>query len=320
VIEFPQKFYANFRAVNFIDLIINFEKLKGVYVFRGQSDEKMELKSTFEKEVEKVGLNPKDYRNLEKTIITEFKRRAHHYLSILPDKSAELEWVALMRHYGCPTRLVDLTRSFLVALFFSVEKAVSDSAIWAISRTFYEGSSPIEGCLNSTYVEDKENKANEILTKQTEKESDATDEEPGVIFVEPHKMNERISNQLGLFLFQKRLDLSFEENLCAPFKKKSFKELEAINGTPAIIKIIIPYDFHEVINYLLLTMNITAATLFPGLDGFARSQRMRIKCAKYGKTNFLKWWIEQLIERRDDLDTLADYIKLSSTQHTTLYQ
>ena len=33
-----------------------------------------------------------------------------------------LEWLALMQHYGAPTRLLDFTRSPYVACFFALEE------------------------------------------------------------------------------------------------------------------------------------------------------------------------------------------------------
>src|SRR5690606_29165357 len=72
---------------------------------------------------------------IEEYTLREFQRRAHHYSSDLPEKDNVLEWLALMRHHGSPTRLLDFTKSPYVAAFFAVSKAARDdsAAIWAIN-------------------------------------------------------------------------------------------------------------------------------------------------------------------------------------------
>lgn len=53
----------------------------------------------------------------EKRILYEFELRSPPYLTISPGNS--LEWMAVARHHGLPTRLLDWTESFLVAAMFA---------------------------------------------------------------------------------------------------------------------------------------------------------------------------------------------------------
>jgi hypothetical protein len=49
-----------------------------------------------------------------------------------------LEWLALMRHYGAPTRLLDWTYSLYVALFFSLAESnvKKPATVWALDTAW----------------------------------------------------------------------------------------------------------------------------------------------------------------------------------------
>ena len=260
-----------------------FEEL-GNYVFRGQAVSDWGLMTTFERVA--CAVPPENWRMLEQKVILEFRRRAHHYLSHLPRKRQHLEWLALMQHHGAPTPLLDFTRSFFVALFFAVEDSRSDSALWAVNVAYHErrsGSirepgiafSEADVNLHSSYSRLAEREANDIVCS-----SEGQPCAGRVLLVEPYRMNERLSIQQGLFLLPTRLDVSFEENLASSHHVNSLAELAQKDGGLAVVKIVIPKELHLQIASLLNTMNISAATLFPGLNGYARSQKIHIQSAE----------------------------------------
>jgi hypothetical protein len=104
-----------------------------LWVFRGQEDATWSLSTALQRGA--TGENAKALiTKIEEQIIEEFQRRAHHFLLDPPELTARMEWLALLQHFGGPTRLLDFTRSFYVAAFFAAEKALAECAIWCINN------------------------------------------------------------------------------------------------------------------------------------------------------------------------------------------
>jgi hypothetical protein len=221
-------------------------------------------------------------------MLRQFQRRAHHYLASPPTLDQRLEWLALIQHHGGPTRLLDFSYSFYVAAFFAMENAIGDAAIWAIRLS----------ALEEAIIKKTKNGSDDETVEITNKrhldladyylEGKGTDEM--VLSLEPERMNERISIQQGLFLFPCDIASSFEKNLAATFDVTTevFQEKEIpydkdewmILNSPKrvnIVKIIIPRGSHRWALHDLQRMNVTSATLFPGLDGFARSLYFQLR-------------------------------------------
>ena len=69
----------------------------------------------------------------ELSIIEEFKQVAPALYPNIPGKDDYLEWLVLMQHHGVPTRLLDWTRSILIALYFAVKDFPEvDGEIWLL--------------------------------------------------------------------------------------------------------------------------------------------------------------------------------------------
>jgi len=266
-------------------------QMTGQWAFRGQTKESWGLSTTLERAMftgehsEKKDLNGEK----EKIILWEFKRRAHHYLPSVPSDTQHLEWLALLQHYGGVTRLLDYSYSFYVAAFFAVEKLDpnEDAAIWAINlkivnRVFKEKMKFSNEYLTKEDINHKyNNELNRLIWKN--------DNESLVFPVEPDRMNERLAIQQGLFLFPLNPKVGFEANLAAVFNedKEVFKKKASANYNPevhttselekaVVVKIIVQDYLREQILNDLWKMNVSSATLFPGIDGFARSLRYHL--------------------------------------------
>lgn len=216
-------------------------------------------------------------------MLRQFQRRAHHYITDPPSPEHKLEWLALIQHHGGPTRLLDFTHSFYVAAFFALERATQDAAIWAVNLDALEQSIRDKKKLGPR-GDDNVDRTNAKLIDLTEANLRGEVMDKLVIHVEPDRMNERISIQQGLFLFPCDISCSFEDNLAATFDlpldifqrqvATPFSMTDLSTFSPyqeKIIKIVVPRKSVRVALIDLQAMNVTSATLFPGLDGFARS-------------------------------------------------
>jgi hypothetical protein len=82
----------------------------------------------------------RDYRKEdERNFTNRFRSRASNRHQWLPTYDDCAHWLSLMQHYGLPTRLLDWSRSPLIAAYFAVEKYVydrssepTDACIWAL--------------------------------------------------------------------------------------------------------------------------------------------------------------------------------------------
>jgi hypothetical protein len=215
------------------------------WAFRGERDERWPLYSSLSRYLQGFRIAPAAWPEQERRIIRIFKRKAHQFLEKPPDLDDDFQWLALMQHHGAPTRLIDFTWSPYVAAFFALERTLGDGVVWAInparvdsSRNFKPARTDprITANFQRYYI-----KGNRRF----------------IWMGEPHTMNQRLIAQSGTFAVPGVLDvpvediLSDSENIMAKFVMA-----QAVRDT----------GMRE-----LYRMNITYATLFPGLDGLARS-------------------------------------------------
>lgn len=131
------------------------------WIFRGQADSAWPIASTFEREYLEWYSQFRDPERLlkehELSMLERFRQKACGYVP-RPEMS-KVEWLALMRHYGVPTRFVDFTESPFVALYFAsqVEDGCKEKsfAIWAVVRDNY----------NNYYAEKKDKEGRIFLDR-----------------------------------------------------------------------------------------------------------------------------------------------------------
>lgn len=203
----------------------------------------------------------------EVAIVREFMRRAHHYLPDVPRDDNWFEWLALMQHHGAPTRLLDWTYSPSVAVHFALShasrQANAELAVWTVNTAWCADASaavcaaagtPVSSLTRRQLRRDTEpNASHELLASPL----------PACVWpINPFRLNERLTVQRGLFLAPGNVSRSFAENLAA---------LPGHDNPLNVTYFMLPRSETANLAQELYETNVTDATLFPGLDGFAKS-------------------------------------------------
>ena len=267
------------------------------WVFRGQESSKWQIRTTLERVIVRFGsaerafpdkcdpqysekldaifreillqgvIGHKTYRpsDIEGGLLRKFKRQCYLYTSNLPDDGDTMEWLALMRHYGAPTRLLDWTYSFFVALYFALESAEGEAAVWALNTDWLQERvrtlAPKRLAILEHDPHVRQESFNKIFLEQPQ---------AAIYAINPYRRNERLSVQQGVFLCPGSIDIPFEDNLATILNTPDAKD--------NFFKLRIGADFKQRIEALrhLQRMNIFRLALFPGLEGFAQSLTMLV--------------------------------------------
>ncbi|MEL7060743.1 MAG: FRG domain-containing protein [Acidobacteriota bacterium] len=226
------------------------------WAFRGQADARWPMYSSLSRHVRTYGLHRDSWREQEQRILRIFRRKAHHFLEHVPDRADDFEWLALMQHHGAPTRLLDFTWSPYVAAFFALERATVDAVVWAIFPLAFSRHRTVR-------VRGKTVRPNEMgpWRQGNYERYFLAGERAFVVVGEPPNMNQRLIAQSGTFAVPSLLDEPIEDIL------SDYPDPERL-----IVKIVLRTEkIRDQAMWEMYNMNITHATLFPDLDGLARS-------------------------------------------------
>ncbi len=235
------------------------------WIYRGQRMVDWPLATSLERCLDRHSILQARRREVESDLLREFRRAYHHYSQHVPRSTDIIEWHSLMQHHGAPTRLLDFTYSIYVASYFALEAADDDAAVWAVnSRWALKQSARLLDAAGKNECDVQQ--LQERFVEESERRMQ------GLFFESPlipcacpmnaFRLNERLRIQKGVFLLAGSVEVPFIKNLEA---------LPEHDSRSNLIKIVIPRSCSEKALVNLFDMNITRASLFPGLDGYAQA-------------------------------------------------
>ncbi len=256
------------------------------WVFRGQVNADWELRNALERTnfIQHT-------KGIEQKFLMEFQRGARNYLNRDETPEHIIEWLALMQHHGAPTRLVDFSKSPFISSYFAFEQCWESTdyvAIWALNvHHIRKAASAI---LAERFPKEWASSGGHINEQIFEKIF-FLDEISFVFPVEPFRMNRRYSIQQSIFLSSGISTCPFMDQLM----------FLGADISKSVIRIDVPTHDQKRVIRDLQKMNIHRASLFPDLDGYALSMKMKYDYMKTPEES-LEDHIRMMNDRRFDIN------------------
>jgi FRG domain len=279
-------------------------------IYRGQRDYSWTLRTRLARDLDKL---PPDTIGLsiENSAIGYFMDQATGLLPAVPDEHDLLGWLALMQHYGAPTRLLDWSQSPFVATYFAYEQsAENDSALYALDpyfcrRQFVGSLFPMpwdhtgtmghsatdsDGNTITTYptrTQYRRDRENELLRWSM------THSSRWPLPTIPFDQDARMSAQQTIFTLAGEVtavidDLFDRDKWPPPVDRMPGGFIAGSDSTiwpldhpgQLLTKIRMRSEWRNEALEALAKMGLTAASLFPGLDGLGRATSLHVETGR----------------------------------------
>ncbi|MBD3221663.1 FRG domain-containing protein [bacterium] len=231
------------------------------WAFRGQRDSAWPLECRLSRYFRQFVGDREVWIEQEQRGIRIFRRKAHHFLDEADELSDTFRCLAVMQHHGAPTRLLDFTKSPYVACFFALERAEGEAAVWAINtpELLEVGPALAPGLTRDRVHPQRDGNLERYFLSG----------EHCIVWAgEPYEMNRRLIAQSGTFVVPGVIDRPVETILAEAYPEPARLLRKIVLDAPGV---------RTDAMRALYRMNITNATLFPDLDGLARSIALELE-------------------------------------------
>jgi hypothetical protein len=227
------------------------------WLFRGQRDASWGLRCSLDR---KRGTT--DPVHAELSLKDAFSQRAHLFLQNAREPETMLEWFSLIQHHGGPTRLIDFTRSSFVAAFFALEEGAEADvcAVWAVDELACHRRAVKR--LRSVDPDFSWLQDHHSIEGAVDARIGARPPHRFVAPVQPSRLNARMAIQQGMFVCLGDPGSDLFANLNPEVEDEQPLQ---------VVKVEFPRSERGRALWALRQMGVSRETLFPGLDGLARS-------------------------------------------------
>jgi hypothetical protein len=234
------------RRINSIDDLLEFVRLLNeqhnqLLWYRGVADITWPLIPSIQRSEQRI--------YTERFITNDFYIKAKQVLEKSPEKKNYAAWMSLMQHYGLPTRLLDWSRSPLIAAFFATENyrnfPLNDAGVWVLAPGLLNEGEGFGKCI---FPADANTIQDMLLPafKEYEQNPKIYDK---IIACYSTENNLRMYSQQSCFTIH-----------------NSLRRLENICNKNTLYKIIIPEDKRAYFLNSLEVFGITESFVYPDLD------------------------------------------------------
>lgn len=250
------------------------------FLYRGQADASWQLQSSLHRELAPKKKEIDRCFEIERDAKSEFASQIHLHMnpSVEPDSDDWLEWWSLMQHYGVPTRLLDWSASPYVAAYFAVETGGNDGVIWVVNdwawgdrmKEEYQSDWVLWG--QSIRSTNDWNKVVDSIERHRVFDKNA---ESQILFFQPKRRSQRVVAQQGWLSTPLNPFVDYERAIAERFDAHRLANQSRWEDSEYWkywnCRIVIPKEKKREFLRRLQTMNISANSLYPGVDGLGKS-------------------------------------------------